>query len=147
MCSYNRVNNSYGCANSKTQNGLLKTELGFQGAVTSDWDAVHAGVATALAGMDMVMPNSNLWGDKLVDAVRNGSVPEGRLDDMATRIIASWYQMKQDEDFPTPGVGMPADLTKAHRIVDARNTSAQRVLLDGAIEGHVLVKNTRNALP
>lgn len=30
MCSYQRVNNSYGCANSKTQNGLLKTELGFQ---------------------------------------------------------------------------------------------------------------------
>lgn len=31
MCSYNRINGSYGCANSKTQNGLLKTELGFQG--------------------------------------------------------------------------------------------------------------------
>lgn len=30
MCSYNRINDSYGCANSKTLNGLLKTELGFQ---------------------------------------------------------------------------------------------------------------------
>lgn len=30
MCSYQRVNNSYGCSNSKTLNGLLKTELGFQ---------------------------------------------------------------------------------------------------------------------
>lgn len=30
MCSYNRINDSYGCANSATQNGLLKTELGFQ---------------------------------------------------------------------------------------------------------------------
>lgn len=30
MCSYNRVNNSYGCQNSKTLNGLLKGELGFQ---------------------------------------------------------------------------------------------------------------------
>lgn len=30
MCSYNRVNNSYGCQNSKTQNGLLKGELGFR---------------------------------------------------------------------------------------------------------------------
>lgn len=30
MCSYQRLNNSYGCANSKTLNGLLKTELGFQ---------------------------------------------------------------------------------------------------------------------
>ncbi|RYP11343.1 hypothetical protein DL766_010057 [Monosporascus sp. MC13-8B] len=147
MCSYNRVNNSYGCANSKAQNGLLKTELGFQGAVTSDWGAIHAGVATALAGMDMVMPNSELWGDRLTEAVKNGSIPEERLDDMATRIIASWYQMGQERDFPEPGVGMPPDLAKAHRIVDARNVSSQRVLLDGAIEGHVLVKNIRNALP
>ena len=30
MCSYNRVNNSYGCQNSKAQNGLLKGELGFR---------------------------------------------------------------------------------------------------------------------
>ena len=30
MCSYNRVNNTYACENSKTLNGLLKTELNFQ---------------------------------------------------------------------------------------------------------------------
>lgn len=30
MCSYNRVNQTYGCQNSKTLNGLLKDELGFQ---------------------------------------------------------------------------------------------------------------------
>ncbi|KAI0016551.1 glycoside hydrolase family 3 protein [Xylariomycetidae sp. FL0641] len=147
MCSYNRVNDSYACANSKTQNGLLKTELGFQGAVTSDWDALHAGVASANAGMDMVMPNSDLWGDKLVEAVKNGSVSEDRLDDMATRIIASWYQMGQDQGFPEPGVGIAPDLTKPHRIIDARNSSSKQVLLDGAIEGHVLLKNINNTLP
>ncbi|KAI0913997.1 beta-glucosidase M [Ustulina deusta] len=147
MCSYNRVNNSYGCANSKTQNGLLKTELGFQGAITSDWGALHAGVATALAGLDMVMPNSDLWGDKLVKAVKNGSISEDRLNDMATRVIASWYQMKQDQGFPEPGVGIAPDLTKPHQIVDARNISSRKVLLDGAIEGHVLLKNINNALP
>lgn len=30
MCSYNKVNNTYACGNSKTINGLLKDELGFQ---------------------------------------------------------------------------------------------------------------------
>ncbi|OTB00649.1 glycoside hydrolase family 3 protein [Hypoxylon sp. CI-4A] len=147
MCSYNRVNNSYACANSKTQNGILKTELGFQGAITSDWDAMHAGVASAMAGMDMVMPNSNLWGNNLTEAVRNGSVPDDRLSDMATRIMAGYYKLGQDQGFPEPGVGMPADLTKPHDIVDARNISSQKVLLDGAIEGHVLLKNINNALP
>jgi hypothetical protein len=31
MCSYNQVNNSYACQNSKLLNNLLKNELGFQG--------------------------------------------------------------------------------------------------------------------
>ncbi|KAI7527526.1 putative beta-glucosidase, partial [Hortaea werneckii] len=44
MCSYQRANNSYGCQNSKLMNGLLKTELGFQGFVVSDWYAVHTGI-------------------------------------------------------------------------------------------------------
>lgn len=35
MCSYNQVNNSYGCQNSKLLNGILKDELGFQGFVMS----------------------------------------------------------------------------------------------------------------
>ena len=37
MCSYNRINNSYACQNSKSLNGLLKTELGFEGFVVTDW--------------------------------------------------------------------------------------------------------------
>ena len=53
MCSYNRINGSYGCSNSKTLNGLLKEDLGFQGYVMSDWEAVHTGVASADAGLDM----------------------------------------------------------------------------------------------
>ncbi|KAM0285672.1 hypothetical protein ACHAQH_001378 [Verticillium albo-atrum] len=148
MCSYQRINNSYGCQNSKSMNGLLKEELGFQGWVVSDWDAQHAGAAAALAGMDVAMPvPHDFWGDRLVEAVRNGSVPEARVTDMAVRVLASWYRMGQDEDFPTPGVGMPRDMREPHRIIDARNSSSRQVLLDGAIEGHVLVKNVNRTLP
>jgi beta-glucosidase len=35
MCSYQRINNSYGCQNSYLLNGVLKTELGFEGFVVS----------------------------------------------------------------------------------------------------------------
>lgn len=63
------------------------------------------------------------------------------------RTLATWYLMGQDQDFPQPGVGMAADLTRPHKIVDARNSSFRSTLLDGAVEGHVLVKNIRNALP
>ncbi|KAI0473279.1 glycosyl hydrolase family 3 N terminal domain-containing protein [Xylariaceae sp. FL0804] len=154
MCAYNRVNNSYACANSKAQNGLLKAELAFPGAVVTDWGALRAGagVAAALAGADVAMPSApGLWGDNLAAAVRNGSVPGDRLDDMAARVVAAHYQMGQDRPdsgFPAggPGVGMPPDLTRPHAVVDARNASAEarQVLFDGAVEGHVLLKNTNS---
>lgn len=147
MCSYQRINNSYGCQNSKTLNGILKEELGFQGFVVSDWLAQHSGVASAYSGLDMAMPGSPYWGSNLVEAVKNGSLPSSRLDDMVTRIMASWYQLGQDSGFPTPGVGMAADLTAPHKVVNARKRESRSTLLQGAIEGHVLVKNTDNILP
>lgn len=50
-------------------------------------------------------------------------------------------------DYPSPGYGLAADLNSPHLLVDARNASARPTLLAGAVEGHVLVKNTNNALP
>ncbi|WP_305782239.1 MULTISPECIES: glycoside hydrolase family 3 N-terminal domain-containing protein, partial [Pseudomonadota] len=94
MCSYNQINNSYGCSNSYTLNKLLKAELGFQGFVMSDWGAHHSGVGDALAGLDMSMPGDTtlgspytFWGTNLTIAVLNGTIPEWRVDDMATRIM------------------------------------------------------------
>ncbi|KAG4272603.1 beta-glucosidase [Fusarium proliferatum] len=56
MCSYNRINGSHGCQNSYTQNGLLKTELAFQGYVISDYGALYSGIASANAGLDVTTP-------------------------------------------------------------------------------------------
>ena len=56
MCSYQRINGSYGCQNSKALNGLLKEELGFQGYVISDCAATRSGVSAIQAGLDMNMP-------------------------------------------------------------------------------------------
>ncbi|KAA8569017.1 hypothetical protein EYC84_000690 [Monilinia fructicola] len=148
MCSYNRLNNSYACQNSKAQNGLLKTELGFEGFIVSDWGALHAGIAAAEAGLDVVMPKSDSWGatgGNLTAAIANGSLTESRLTDMATRIVASWYQMGQDQEFPE--VGLSSSYLTAHAKVNARNPSSKPILLRGAMEGHVLVKNINNALP
>ncbi|CAI7676432.1 unnamed protein product [Penicillium pancosmium] len=147
MCSYQRINNSYGCQNSKTLNGLLKTELGFQGYVVTDWGAQHAGIAGANAGLDMVMPASQTWGDNLTIAIKNGSMEASRLDDMATRIIATWYQLNQVEGIQNPGIGMPSDITAPHKQVIGKSPDSKPILLQGAIEGHVLVKNNDNALP
>lgn len=42
---------------------------------------------------------------------------------------------------------MPKDLFKPHDVVDARDPEARPVLFNGAVEGHVLVKHTKNTLP
>lgn len=65
-------------------NGLLKTELSFQGFILLDWNAQH-NLNSANAGLDMRMPGGGNWGNNLTAAVRNGTVSEDRVTDMATR--------------------------------------------------------------
>ncbi|KAJ4367234.1 hypothetical protein N0V85_009161 [Neurospora sp. IMI 360204] len=108
MTSYNAANGSAASQNAYLINNLLKDELGFQGFVMSDWLSHLSGVASALAGLDMSMPGDTQiplfggspWKFHLTEAVFNGSVPVDRLNDMATRIVAAWYQFGQDKDFP-----------------------------------------------
>lgn len=110
-----------------------------------------AGVGSALAGLDMAMPDSDdFWGRggvNLAQAVRNGSVPESRLDDMVVRIVTPWYALKQDMNYPSSLEGMPTDFTAPRTPVYAKNPKAKNALFQSAIEGQVLVKNIRNALP
>lgn len=166
MCSYNQINNSYGCQNSYTLNKLLKGELDFQGFVMSDWQAQHSGIGSALAGMDMAMPGDVLfntgttfWGTNLTVAVLNGTVPQWRLDDMATRIVAAWYYVGRDQSqvpinfdswtidtfgfrhfFAEEGYG----LINEH--VDVRDEHAP-LIRQIASASTVLLKNKNNALP
>lgn len=37
MCGYNAINGTHACANSESNNKMLKAELNFQGALVSDW--------------------------------------------------------------------------------------------------------------
>jgi len=150
MCSYNRFNNSYSCQNSYSLNGLLKGELGFQGFVVSDWGAQLTGEASANAGLDMAMPASTYWENgNLSLSVSNGTIAQSRLDDMATRIIAAWYRLEEVNSpaFSDPGFGLPASLLEPHTLVDARNPASDETIFQGAVEGHVLVKNVGNTLP
>ena len=62
------------------------------------------------------------------------------------RIIAAWYLVGQDSDFPEPGIGM-RNLTQPHKVVDARIPESKPVILQGAIAGHVLLKNENATLP
>ncbi|KAJ5349086.1 putative beta-glucosidase F [Penicillium brevicompactum] len=110
MTAYSDVNSSSCSQNSKLLNDVLKDELGFQGFVMTDWLGHYSGVPSALAGLDMAMPGDgavplfgdSYWGPELSRSVLNGSVPVSRLNDMVTRIVATWYKSGQDKDYPLP---------------------------------------------
>lgn len=166
MCSYNRINGSYACQNSKTLNGILKEELAFQGYVVSDWGGTHSGVPAIQSGLDMDMPGSIGWssnsnasyfGGNITIAVNNGSLPISRLNDMILRVMTPYFYLGQD-DYPTVDPSS-ADLegfvasespyqwdlsgTK-HR--DLRDDHASLIRNLGASSA-TLLKNTNNALP
>lgn len=58
-----------------------------------------------------------------------------------------WFHMHQDSGVMEPGKGMPRKLDEPHDIIDARDPTARQTLISGAVEGHVLVKNTKSTLP
>lgn len=171
MCSYQMVNNSYACQNSWLLNGILKDELGFQGYVQSDWLAQRSGVASALAGLDMSMPGDglfwqdgkSLFGQQLTLAVLNGSVPLERLNDMATRIVAAWYQVGQDlweSEGPNFSSWTDEEVGKLHdaasdskdtgtvnKFVETSTAQTRKIARHVAREGVVLLKNSDELLP
>ncbi|KAL0952833.1 hypothetical protein HGRIS_007058 [Hohenbuehelia grisea] len=153
MCSYNQVNGTYACENDKMLNDVLKTELGFQGYVMSDWGATHS-TLSAVAGLDMTMPGNigagpgSYFGGNLTAFVQNGTIPRERLEDMATRILAGWYLLNQDSPSYPPvnfNGNNPADeATNEHVDVQADHHTVVRDIGAASI---VLLKNERGGLP
>ncbi len=88
MSSYN-LYRSIQCGHHKyLLNQVLKGEWDFDGFVMSDfiW-GVRDTVEAANGGQDMEMCCTQYFGEKLVRAVKDGFVPESRIDDAAVRII------------------------------------------------------------
>ncbi|EOO01258.1 putative beta-glucosidase 2 protein [Phaeoacremonium minimum UCRPA7] len=166
MCSYNRLNEVYSCENSELLTNITRDELGFRGYIVSDWYATHSTVEGALAGLDLEMPGpvstvgASYFGDLLLEAVNNGSVPEARLDEMTVRVLTPYFLLKQDRNFPTVdpatgpalvayqfGPGSP--YAAAFPEVEARDVRRDHANLIREIgaAGTVLLKNVNKALP
>ncbi|KZP32329.1 glycoside hydrolase family 3 protein [Athelia psychrophila] len=149
MCSY--INGSYACNNNGTLMGLLKGELGFQGYVMSDWYATHD-TTDVNSGLDMSMPGDILpgigtyFGLPLVIAVGLGEVNKTRIDDMATRILAGWYLLGQDVNYPAVNFNSKDSTSSINQHVNVQGNHASLIRTIGAAST-VLLKNTGGALP
>ncbi|CEL10365.1 hypothetical protein ASPCAL13486 [Aspergillus calidoustus] len=152
MCSYNKINGTWACENDRLLNGLLKGELGFKGTLLSDWNAQHSTVLSANAGLDMSMPGSDFntppgsiyWGQNLATAIASGSVPQARLDDMVTRILAGWYLTGQDKGHPPVAFSSWNGGAASVNVTTPAHGDLARTIARDSI---ILLKNQNQALP
>jgi beta-glucosidase len=88
MASYNRIGGVYATEHRRLLTDILKTEWGYDGAVVSDWGAVHSTALAANAGTDLEMPGPpRHFGRRLLQAVAEWSVDERQIEDNARRIV------------------------------------------------------------
>lgn len=133
MTSYNKVNGTMTSERCDLVTEILRHEWGFKGMVMTDWFGGQNAVAQMEAGNDLLMPGKVNQREEIRKAVLNGRLSMEIIDRNVRHILE--YILK------TPRYqGYTADNNpdlKAHAVV-TRNA---------ALEGMVLLKNAKNALP
>lgn len=147
MVSFSSVNGVKMHANRALLTDLLKGELGFNGFLVSDWEAVdqlpgdyHGAVVTAInAGIDMVMVPTRykLFIKELTAAATAGEVSSARIDDAVRRILRVKLALGLFEN-PLPAAGDAAGIRSPEHLELARTAVRESL---------VLLKNDNAALP
>ena len=153
MISYNSWN-GVKCHGSKFLiNDLLKSELGYEGLVVTDWAGIDeipgdykSDIITSInAGIDLVMVPGALYGNNhyktfielLKESVNERAVPLSRIDDAVTRILRVKYDLGLFDD----------PYGKIERVSEVGSKKNRQVARDAVRMSMVLLKNESNVLP
>lgn len=142
MAAYNKVNGVFMTENKTLVQDVLKGEWGFNGAVFSDWGALHATASALEAGLDLEMPGpAKHYGHKLLDAISQGDANVQALDDSVKRLLTLIIKtgvMDANGEHEVEPVSSGVEInTPAH----------QGLSLRVAEEAITLLKNEQNLLP
>ena len=150
MPSYSGWNGVKCSASQRLLTGILKQELGFDGFLISDYNALDElpgtrkeQIAQSInAGMDMVMVPERYaeYFNTLKELVQEGTVPMSRIDDAAVRIMRVKFKM----GLMNPDRSLLADRTLHKSFGSAEH---RRVARQCVRETLVLLKNEKSALP
>ena len=152
MVNSGEINGTPGHINHHILTDILRGELGFDGFVVSDWEDIKKLVTTwriaatekeatrlaVMAGIDMSMvPNDYSFADHLIALVKEGAVPQTRIDEAVRRILRVKFELGLFEN-PGPNPALKANFAKPE---------SRQVALDAARESITLLKNANNVLP
>jgi beta-glucosidase len=162
MVSYSSWNGLKMHANKYLLTDVLKSELGFNGFLVSDWAAIdqispdykHDVEQSINAGLDMVMiPNGpgkhNNYVEFIQDLkelVADGKVPQARIDDAVRRILRIKFQMGIFEN-PYTDPALTAEIgSPEHRAVARECVRESLVLLKNSAHTLPLAKNLKHVV-
>ena len=132
---------------------LLRDELGFEGLAVTDWEDIiklhkmhkvaptlkEAVRMSIMAGIDMAMvPNDYDFTELLIELVKEGAVPESRLDESVARILNVKEQLGLFE--------MP-NSAASHEYPKFGGEEHAQVAYNAAAEAVTLLKNDNSVLP
>ena len=142
MAAYNKVNGVFMTENKALITGVLKQEWGFDGAVFSDWGALHATETALEAGLDLEMPGpAKHYGAKLLAAMERGEADVKALNDSVKRLLTLIIKTGVMD---TAGAQKP-ELPDAG--TEVNTVAHQRLSQQVAEEAITLLKNQKNLLP
>lgn len=143
MTAYNKFNGVHCSENAYLQRGILRDRWGFMGQIVTDWGGQHSTVPAALNGGNLEMDRgkgirffTDYYGTgkfPLLEAVKNGDVPEATVDEMVFHLLYAMAKTGFFEKVQDPG----ERLTGKHQ-------QAARTIGEEAI---VLLKNDKGVLP
>ncbi|HEX5875314.1 MAG TPA: glycoside hydrolase family 3 N-terminal domain-containing protein [Pyrinomonadaceae bacterium] len=152
MINSGEINGVPGHINKQILTDILRGELGFKGFVVSDWEDIkklvniwriaatekEATRQAVMAGIDMSMvPSDFSFADHLIALVKEGAVPQSRIDEAVRRILRVKFELGL---FEKPGPN--AALKSKFALPEYRQVS-----LEAARESMTLLKNANNILP
>ncbi|HEX9971595.1 MAG TPA: glycoside hydrolase family 3 N-terminal domain-containing protein, partial [bacterium] len=152
MAAYNSYDGTPCSSNRWLLTQILRDEWGFKGFVVSDYGSVggildlhhtaanqkEAAKQAIEAGMDIELPNIYIYGEPLLEAIKEGMVAETTIDQSVRRILTAKFKLGLfDEPYVDPGQAEKINDSKEHR----------ELALQTAREAIVLLKNDNNILP
>ena len=132
MCAYPKLNGVHCSDHKELLTDILRDEWGFKGLVVTDWGAMSDRIEGFRAGCDLNMPGGSDYMEKeVVQAVREGSLPESLIDRSAARVLHLVFRA--------------AETQKAQVSFDEEAHHA--LARQAAEQGAVLLKNEGGLLP